>query len=629
MTFLNPWGLLALLAVPVILGLHFFRQQRKHRQIGGLHLWDFARIATPAGRRFERLHSSLPLLFQLLAAILLALLLARLDMPTKQAARTYTIVLDDSVSMLARTGGKSAAERAKAQLAEWAPSGDKYTVVLAGTQAEVAAGPAASRQEFLQWLSSWTPASDFADVTQAMNIAQKFSAGEGKLIFVSDGAQGSLGLHAADKATEAAPDPKKGTPTAGAAAGAVEWTTGRAAENRAIVFADRFRPSAEQERIVASVQRFGGIAGTATLKVFDGAAQVLAREVDLATTAPVSVQLDFAPTDAPLRLEISPGGALAADDVAVLRPGVVKPVRVFVDSQLPQAAAFEKAALAVPEVSIAKDAASAELLFADAGSTVTPGGAAVRVYRFADAEATSGSLRVAEGRDLVLSNESPLTNNLVMEGVLWTFARDTPVDARRALAADIAFTSVPLLYREGISSGTQLYRVNLALASSNITRHTAWPVLMMNIIEEARGAMPGISRTNLRSGEAVRLNLAAPAQPGDGDKAGAYSLWQNAATEPLQTWLSPPEMLAGLQSGQYTIRRGDSPKGAPVAAFSVNLFNADESNLQSAQSKRPDAETLSADTTPRVQQNFLIYYALLAALLACVTLGWVYQDAGH
>src|SRR5690606_13385221 len=107
MTLLNPWGLLGLLAIPVIIGLHFFRQQRRSRIIGGLHLWDFARLATPSGRRFERLRSSLPLIFQILAALLLTLLLAGFDVPLKKSARHYAIILDDSVSMQAEVLGSS------------------------------------------------------------------------------------------------------------------------------------------------------------------------------------------------------------------------------------------------------------------------------------------------------------------------------------------------------------------------------------------------------------------------------------------------------------------------------------------------------------------------------------------
>ena len=101
MVFTNPLGLLALLSLPVIVALHFFRDRRRVVRIGGLHLWDFARTSLPTGRRFDRLLRSLSLWCQLLAALLMSLIIAGLDLPDKSRIRHHTVILDDSVSMQA------------------------------------------------------------------------------------------------------------------------------------------------------------------------------------------------------------------------------------------------------------------------------------------------------------------------------------------------------------------------------------------------------------------------------------------------------------------------------------------------------------------------------------------------
>lgn len=601
MTLLYPWGLLALLAIPVILGLHFFRQQRRTRQIGGLHLWDFARVATPAGRRFERLRSSLPLLFQLLAAILLALLLAGLDLPVERTAGHYTIVLDDSISMTARSGGKSSAQRAAEALTRWAPAGDRFTLVLAGNRPVVAAGPGATRADFLNALADWQPRSDRALLDQALNIAQKFSTENSRLIVMTD-------------------DPSRAK---GLGDGVVPWAVGLPAGNHAITFADRFRPSKDAERIVATIQRFGHTPAAVSIAAYAGPQQVASRPVTLETSAPVTIQFDFPPVDAPLRLALSPDDALAADNEIVLRPPVIKPVRVMVAEDLPRREAFEKAALAVPDVTMAKAAADADLAFV-AAPAEAPG--VRRVYQFRGAAETTGALRTVEGRNLMLADASPLTQDLYMEGVLWPFSRDTPPDPRAALRADIAFTSIPLVYQDGGTSASRLYRVNLALQPSNIIRQTAWPVLVLNMIEECREALPGINRANLRSGEAVRLSL----PEGPDTAQPEISLWKDDAAQPAQTWQgAPPEVLSDLESGSWTIRRGTRADAPVVAQFQVNLFSPDESNLQAAASVKPDFKALSADAAPRTQQNYLLFYALLIALLGCIILGWIYHDAGH
>src|SRR4051794_33398036 len=134
MIFLNPWGLLALLSIPAIVALHFFRDRRRVRRIGGLHLWEFARVKLPAGRRLDRLIRSLPLLFQLLAALVLSLLIAGMDWPTRLQARHFTVIADDSISMQARAHNTSSAERAVSAATGWAHDSDRFTLVAAGAR---------------------------------------------------------------------------------------------------------------------------------------------------------------------------------------------------------------------------------------------------------------------------------------------------------------------------------------------------------------------------------------------------------------------------------------------------------------------------------------------------------------
>lgn len=635
MTFLQPWGLLALLAVPVILGLHFFRQQRRQQQIGGLHLWDFARIATPAGRRFERLHSSLPLLFQLLAAILLALLLAGLDLPLQHSAHQYTIVLDDSVSMKATAAGQTSAQRAIDQLTDWAPSGDKFTLVLAGAQPQVIAGPAASRSDFLRTLAQWKPGSDTAHFDQAINIAQKFGTGNSRMIVVTDNPDQVPRGHSPTQKNADGESAEPAEESATAGPGITVWGVGHAALNRGITFADRFRPSSSEERIVATVQRFGGAAEQATLQVFQGDNPVLSQAVDLPTTAPVTVQLDFPATDAPLRLQLSPEDALAADNSALLRPATVRPVNAYVDPALPEADAFEKAIQAVPQAFLTREQEQADIAFMNGTTAPLDLAAARRVYRFEAGAVTSASLRVAQGRDLLMANDSPLTENLFMEGVIWPSSRALEPDPRLALRADISYTSVPLLYRQGTQRGTEIYRANIALSQSNIVHHTAWPVLIMNMIEDCRAALPGVARSNLRSGEALRLNFGDDTNTtGTGvNPAGeppVFALFDADASEPVQTWENhAPEFLTGLESGNWAIRGGASADAPLLAEFTVNLFSPPESDLQPMRPLKPKAEELTAEISPRTQQNFLVYYALLAGLIGCILLAWVYHDSGH
>lgn len=597
MTFLNPWGLLALLAIPVILGLHFFRQQRQARQIGGLHLWDFARIATPAGRRFERLIASLPLLFQILAAILLALLLAGFDVQQESNARHYSVIVDDSISMQARVDGTSSAQRAAEAIEEWADGNDRFTLVAAGAKPAVLAGPAATKKDLVAALKDWRPESPLANLDDAVNIATKFGGQDSRLLLLTDNPTAAKHLQKS----------------------VTLWGVGRPAANQAVVFADRFPLQGGKERIVATVQAFGGPRRQANLSVWHNEQQLATQQVDLQTSQPVAVELEVQAPQQPLRLSLSPADALSADDNVILVPPPDRTVGAYLPTDLPRRDEFEKAVLAIPDSLLATSAAEADLAFT-LGEQLPAGPR--RVYQFTQPQST-GTVRMASGRDLVAAPANPLTRNLGLAGLIWPFDGSASSGAQAALGAVISYTSVPLLYRSEAIGERSVYKFNLGLANTNLFRHTAFPVLVMNIVEEARSALPGLARTNIRAGEDLLMNLKVPDnQP--------VSLWLEGEAKPQQQWDGePPRVLQNLAPGTYTLRGGAEAKSPALAQFRVNLFSQAESDLQPLNQVEPNLKALSAGHLERTSRNMLVFYALLVGLVGCILLGWVYQDAGH
>ena len=135
MTFLLPLGLLALLTLPVIVLLHLIRERRPRRTVPSLLLWPQP-PRRPEGVRARRLPLTLLLLLHLLVAALLALALARPQLPGlpgRGAAHT-AIILDSSTSMAARDGAgtrlDAARQRALALLRAM-DAGDRATLIAA------------------------------------------------------------------------------------------------------------------------------------------------------------------------------------------------------------------------------------------------------------------------------------------------------------------------------------------------------------------------------------------------------------------------------------------------------------------------------------------------------------------
>jgi hypothetical protein len=103
MNFLNPLGLLGLISLPVIVGLHLYRERSRRVVVSSLNLWSFLDIQL-RGSKSRYLRITRLLLLDLLIAALLSLALAHpeLKVPFFFDPREHVIILiDDSSSMFA------------------------------------------------------------------------------------------------------------------------------------------------------------------------------------------------------------------------------------------------------------------------------------------------------------------------------------------------------------------------------------------------------------------------------------------------------------------------------------------------------------------------------------------------
>jgi hypothetical protein len=76
MIFTSPLGLLALLAVPAIIGIHLFRRRFPVRPVAGLFLWQIGRQIPEGGGKISKLPITTSLILECLAALALARIVA-------------------------------------------------------------------------------------------------------------------------------------------------------------------------------------------------------------------------------------------------------------------------------------------------------------------------------------------------------------------------------------------------------------------------------------------------------------------------------------------------------------------------------------------------------------------------
>jgi hypothetical protein len=633
MVFTNPWGLLALLSIPAILGLHFFRSHRQTRVIGGLHLWRFAAIRQPIGSRWTRLQRSLSLLLQLLAALLLSLLIAGLEFPREQRAPHYTIILDDSVSMSARHAG-GPMERAQRLLEEWSDDESRYTVVAAGARAQILVGPYATRAEMLRRLPSWRPRALSCDLARAIQLAAPFLQGDQKMLLLTDHPE------QAEEYAELLEVCGVGEPLA----------------NNAIVFADRIRITPDQDRVFVTLRTWGSEPATCQIKAsLDGqTVYESAPPRELVPDSPDSLSFDIRQLTAPVEITLGPD-ALAADNKVVLSPVSVRTIQVHAESLEPMQRFLVRAVEAAPFARMEPDPEQSDIVFAltdafptEPGTTSTVGSPApngaepggpqvVAPQKLLDKYASAALIcalpdpahappaGVARGLDMLADSESLITQGLPLEeGILWPF---TAMAVPRSYVPVLTAADNPLLFGGLVTSGRaarrELYYLNLLADRTNIYQTSAWPVLISNMIEHARSIVPGMSRTNYRMGEQIQVSI----DPRQLDEESRIRLLREG--QPYETFdgiEQVPRVLDELDVGTYQLVESDS---RTLAAFSVNLFAPAESDLTGANEVAADFASLEPGHTVRETGDDRIRLTLYLLVILLTGLSWISQDTSR
>ena len=185
LSFANPAGFWALLALPVVLGIHFLQRQSRAVVTSTLFLFDALNPVSAQGRRVERLRNSLPLWLQLAAVVLLAWLLAGPRWLRRDSSLRVVVVLDSSVSMLAFHDELTRALPTRLRsLAHTAAKTEWRLLETDPARPTLYAGTELSG--LLAALDHWTPHLGTHDFAPALNAARGMVREAGVALFVTD-----------------------------------------------------------------------------------------------------------------------------------------------------------------------------------------------------------------------------------------------------------------------------------------------------------------------------------------------------------------------------------------------------------------------------------------------------------
>lgn len=366
----NPWGLAALVAVPLLVAVHCLRQRSLRVRTSTLFLLDHAAPRPVGGRRLERFQGGLPFWFELAAILAATWLLVEPRWIRADSRQTIVVLLDGSVSLGAYLDEtKEALARTLRRLDASAAATRWHLLDTAPGRGPLHAGD--RLDDLLAALDGWRPTAGSHDVRPA--VAQALSlapADRGGTILVTDRRLrvppgvalfsvatpiANVGFTGADAIVDepfGAPDPGS-TPAAPVAVG----TDGPPSPSR-------WRALVTNHGTLPAARRLSLFAGDARSRPAEAAGEGLALDLAPGETRALSGEW---PPGADRLLLVLDADRFTTDDVAPLERPVRRPVRVAVRGGGAGRATIAAMLAAAEGVVTAVDPAAADLAVGSLG----------------------------------------------------------------------------------------------------------------------------------------------------------------------------------------------------------------------------------------------------------------------
>ena len=172
----QPWGLLALLGIPVIIIIYIIKSQYTEQTINSTYLWELSEKFLKRRNPLSGLTGLIALILQILMIIIITLAIVQPKIPMHTASR-YCFVIDASASMNMESEGTSRFERGKAEIREIiedSPNGCKYSIVYVSTEATMVLEESTDKELALSLLDDLKPSYADANLDGAKSVLQSY-----------------------------------------------------------------------------------------------------------------------------------------------------------------------------------------------------------------------------------------------------------------------------------------------------------------------------------------------------------------------------------------------------------------------------------------------------------------------
>lgn len=194
MSFLNPLGFIAMIAVPFLIMLYFLKLKRPQQEVASTLLWQKVVEDMRVNSPFQRLKKSLLLLLQLLLLLALIFALTRPYLKGLGGTSSSLIVLvDTSASMnTVEPGGKSRLQLALDRLqgiVDGLEGGQEVMIIAFNNEARQVGTFTSNKRRLREAIGSITPTSRPTDIGPALTLADSLSMSRinPEVLILSDG----------------------------------------------------------------------------------------------------------------------------------------------------------------------------------------------------------------------------------------------------------------------------------------------------------------------------------------------------------------------------------------------------------------------------------------------------------
>lgn len=591
----SPLALLALAAVPTVLGIYLFRTRARRREVSSLFLWVDQFQARQGGRRMQKLQMPLLLLLELLVLTLLALAAAGPNIRNEQVNHSTVVILDASFSMTSKAGEdvETPQELAIKDLNSFFESGAGYPIqfVLASEKPEVLSGKAHNAIEAKEILKQWKCGAPTASISAALSLAGNIASSDAKFIVVTDHAPAEGDIEP----------------------GRLIWKAfGTSLDNVAIIHASRVFQG-DKDRLLIEIKNLPKDEKSKKfqMSLLEQGKGVLTRvEETIEPNETFRLRYTIPEGIGTLEARLGPD-ALNIDNRVVLLPPNRRPVRVMIGS-LP-ADIHDSLKRAIESSGIGTIVTERpEILFTSRGHTGTESHEHATTETSADESSDSNTpnlvmwtVRFVTSSEeeiksfigpFVIDRSNPVTNGLTLEGTVWGASENTSMGGFPIISAG----NTPLITELIRRNSARDINFQLNDRYSTLTNSPAWPILIWNLLKYRMDQSHGIPDNNIRLGsEAVFLGTP------DDRTVQVTSPNGEKKNYPVRNMMLP---IPANEVGLYNV---NAPSGK--YAFAVAALSVEESNISKASSGMfggwMDEDTLRSDF------HSIVWALLLTALI--------------